>query len=83
MVPGIHCVGVCQLSPEPTEEPPEAASYHKVFAPAEDVKVVVPPTFIVDEPETKAVGADGVVPATDTATASEAEQPFPLVTVKV
>jgi hypothetical protein len=57
--------------------------YHKVLAPAEDVKVVVPPTLIVDEPETEAVGAEGAAPATVTATASDAEQPFVPVTVNV
>ena len=38
---------------------------------------------MVEEPETEAVGAVGAVPAIVTATASEAEQPFPPVTVKL
>jgi hypothetical protein len=38
--------------------------YHKVLAPAEDVKVVVPPTLIVEEPLTEAVGAEGTTPTT-------------------
>ena len=38
---------------------------------------------MVEEPDTEAVGAEGAEPATVTATASEAEQPFVPVTVKV
>lgn len=72
--PAVHCTEEVYEDPVPRTLPLVAASYHVMLVPVAE-KEAVPPTFICAA-VAETVGAAGAVPATVTATASDAEQPF-------